>query len=378
MTTLDATDDLAATSAAVQRQARARVLLAQGRADLAEAELRRALAAAPDVPQLHADLTRSLVEQGRNDEAQQAAEAAVRLDPESAFAHCTLADILWVRQRSAEAIAAALEAIRLDPAKADYRAKLAEISFFGEGCPLDSLAAAEAGLAIDPEHLWCSQLRAFALLELGRPAEATEAAGAVLRRAADDSLAHVVRGWALLDTKDRQGAEEHFRAALRLDPRSRWAKEGLRSALRARYAGYRRPTLTWTKPIPERDLPRWKRRQVRWAGFWLALLFAPVVAALAGVGMLLWVVFTIARGGWRLATDARAARRLRRDPLGQHLFPADDPNVSFGVAACGFLALAAVDAAVAWKTDSLGHAVAALILVVIALGLVLRQRWTAS
>ena len=280
--------------------------------------------------------------------------------------------------RSQEAIATALAAIRLDPAKADYRAKLAEIYYFGMDRPLESLAAAEAGLALDPEHLWCGQLRAFALLQLNRSVEAAEAAGAVLRRAADDAMAHAIRGWALLDTKDRQGAEEHFRSALRLDPRSRWAKEGLRSALRARHAGYRRPKLTWQKPIPERELPWWKREQVRWAAFWSALLFAPVLAALAGVGIILWAVFKIARGTWRLAMDARAARRLRRDPLGQHLFPAPDPNVSYGVAAWGFLALAVVDVAVAWQTNSLGHAIAALILGVIMLGLVLRRRRAAS
>ena len=376
--TPDAMGDLAGAMIAATRVERARVLLVQGRAGLAERELRQALAADPSDSRAHAYLARCLVEQERNDEAQQAAEAAVRLDPESAFAHCTLADVLWVRQRSAEAIATALEAIRLDPTKADYRAKLAEIYFFGEDRPLDSLAAAEAGLALDPEHLWCGQLRAFALLELGRPAEAAEAAGAVLRRAADDPMAHAIRGWALLDTKDRRGAEEHFRAALRLDPRSGWAREGLRSALRARYAGYRRPKMNWTRRIPEREVPRWKRGQVRWAGFWLALLVAPVLAALAGVGILLWAVFTIARGTWRLATDARAARRLRRDPLGQHLFPEADPNVPYEVAACGLLALAAVDAAVAWKTDSLGHAIAALALAAIALGLLVKRRRTAA
>lgn len=372
-TTLDESVDGVAVAARA-RVERARVLLVQGRAGLAERELRQALAAEPSDPRAHAYLAQCLVEQERNDEAQEAAEAAVRQDPESAFAHCTLADVLWARQRPAEAIATALEAIRLDPAKADYRAKLAEIYFFGVDRPLDSLAATEAGLVLDPEHLWCGQLRSFALLELGRPAEAAAAAGALLRRAADDAMAHAIRGWALLDMKDRQGAEEHFRTALRLDSGFGWAKAGLRSALRARYAGYRRPKLTWKRPIPERELPWWKRGQVRWAGFWLALLFAPVLAALAGAGILLWVVFKIARGTWRLTTDAVAARRLRRDPLGQHLFPEADPNVPYGVAACGLLALAAVDAAVAWTTDSFGHAIAALVLVVIGLGLLVKHR----
>ncbi len=374
----DAMDGLTGAVVAAARVERARVLLVQGRAGLAERELRQALAADPSDSRAHAYLAQCLVEQERTDEAQQEAEAAVRLDPESAHAHCTLADVLWVRQRLPEATEAAMTAIRLDPSKSDCRAKLAEIYFFGLDRPLDSLAAAEAGLALDPEHLWSGQIRAFALLELGRPAEAAEAAGAVLRRAADDSMAHAIRGWAPLDTKDRQGAEEHFRAALSLDPRSSWAKEGLRSALRARYAGYRRPKLTWKKSIPERELPWWKRGQVRWAGFWLALLVAPVLAALAGVGILLWAIFKIARGTWCLVTDARAARRLRRDPLGEHLFPEADPNVSYGVAACGLLVLAAVDAAVAWKTDSLGHAFAALVVAVIGCGLLVKRRWTAS
>jgi tetratricopeptide (TPR) repeat protein len=372
-TTLDESVDGVAI-AALARVERALVLLGQGRAELAERELRQALAVEPGDARAHAYLARCLVEQERNEEAQRSAESAVRLDPESAFAHCTLADVLWERGRAAEAIEEVMEAIGLDPFKPDYRAKLAEISFFGLNRPLDSLAAAEAGLALDPEHVWCGHLRAFALLELRRPAEAAVAAGAILRRAADDPMAHAIRGWALLDTKDRTGAEEHFRTALRLDPGSRWAQEGLRSSLRARYAGYRRPKLTWTRAVPEWELPAWKRGQVRWAGFWLAVLFAPVIAALAGVGILLWVAFRIARGTWRLTSDALAARQLRRDPLGEHLFPAPDPTVPYGVAACGVLALAMVDAAVAWKTDSVGHAVATMALVVIGLALLV-QGW---
>ena len=339
--------------------ARAWVLTDQRRDDLAEAELRRALAADPTDPRPHAYLSFCLSARGRHGEARDEAETAVRLDPEWPDAHAALANVLLARGRATEALAAISEAIRLAPDSPDFRAKLADIHFNG-GRPSEALATAETGLALDVEHTLCAQLRALALLRLGRPAEAASGAAAVIRREADNAILHAIRGWALLQTGDRAEAEVHLRAALRLDPGYAWARDGLAQALRARYPGYRRPSLSQNRPATDGEHSPRERGQVRTAGFWLALILAPLLVMFVAVGSVLWVLGVTVRGTWRLAADTAAALRLRRDPLGRHLYPPSRLATALWEAACGYVSLAALVAAIAsghgalWLNSGLG------------------------
>ena len=87
---------------------------------------------------------------------------------------------------------------------------------------------------MDPEHGPCANLAAMALRRLGRPKEAKRILDATLGRRPDDATTHTNLGWSLLQAGDHKGAREHFRDALRLDPTSDWARQGMVQALKAR------------------------------------------------------------------------------------------------------------------------------------------------
>jgi hypothetical protein len=92
---------------------------------------------------------------------------------------------------------------------------------------------AEEGLALDPEHAGCTNLRAMALVKLGRTAEAGDTIDAALARVPETSATHANRGWTLLEQGKADAALGHFREALRLDPENEWARRGIVEALKA-------------------------------------------------------------------------------------------------------------------------------------------------
>ncbi|HYG33543.1 MAG TPA: tetratricopeptide repeat protein, partial [Clostridia bacterium] len=61
---------------------------------------------------------------------------------------------------------------------------------------------------------------------------------AALARNPENSITHANQGWALLEQGDPKKALEHFREALRLDPESEWARQGIIEALKARHFLY--------------------------------------------------------------------------------------------------------------------------------------------
>jgi tetratricopeptide (TPR) repeat protein len=212
---------------------RAVLLLQQSRHDLAEGELRQALAAEPGDAHAHALLALCLAHGEQFKEATEEAQQAIHLAPDFSFAHYALARILHDRAREDEAIPAINEAIRLDPSDADYLALLAQIQLAERRWPA-ALEAAEQGLQHDPEHVACTNLRAMALVKLGRKAEAGMTIDSALAKNPDNSLTHANQGWTLLERGDPGKALEHFRESLRLDPDNEWARHGIVEALKAR------------------------------------------------------------------------------------------------------------------------------------------------
>jgi tetratricopeptide (TPR) repeat protein len=211
---------------------RAVLLFGQARHELAEEQLRQALAAEPRFASAHALLGLCLAKRERFDEAEVEARQAVHLGPDLPFGHYALASILEDRQRLDEAAGAVTEALRLDPEDADYHALHAQIRFKRREWPL-ALAAAEGGLKFDPEHVACNNLRAMALVKLGRKADAGATIAATLAREPENSVTHANRGWTLLEQGERKRALEHFRESMRLDPANDWARSGIVEALKA-------------------------------------------------------------------------------------------------------------------------------------------------
>src|SRR4029077_11267359 len=84
---------------------RGRLLFQQSRYDLAEAELRQALAEDPNDAYAHALLAMCLAEREEFPDATAEARQAIHLEPDSPFTHYVLAQVLHDRHHNAEALA---------------------------------------------------------------------------------------------------------------------------------------------------------------------------------------------------------------------------------------------------------------------------------
>lgn len=217
---------------------RAFLLLQQGRVDLAETELRRALAEDPNDAETHALLALALCDLSREAEALEEANRAIGLAPELTPAHLARSQALLQLDRAADAEASAREAIRIDPADADAFAALSA-ALTARRQRQEALDAAEQALRLDPEHPSATNLRAIALVRLGRRDEASGAIEGALSRDPENAVSHANRGWTLLHQNDVKGAMLSFREALRLEPGNEWARSGILEAMKARNPVYR-------------------------------------------------------------------------------------------------------------------------------------------
>jgi len=214
------------------------LLLRQGRAPQAEQELRRLLHDDPSDPLAHGWLGMTLLEQNKLPEGQQEAELAIHLAPEYDFAYYLLS-LAYLRQHQPQQAQEAIEqALALDPADPSYHHTLGVIRF-QRGQWEAALRAAETGLRYDPTHVDCLGLRGRCLARLGRRADATDSLQQALRHDSADAGTHADAGWVALEAGKPKQALEHFREALRLQPTSEYAREGLVEALKARYWLYR-------------------------------------------------------------------------------------------------------------------------------------------
>ncbi len=220
-----------------QNLERALLLFQQSRHDMAEAELRQALAAEPHDAYAHALLALCLAHRENYQESTDEARQAIHLSPDFPFAHYALAHVLFDRNCFPEALNAINESIRLEPEDADYFSLLANIHL-QERRWQDALNAAEQGLQFNPEHIGCTNLRAMAMIKLGRKVEAGATIDSALSKNPDSSLTHANRGWALLEQGEPKKAAEHFCEALRLNPENEWARQGIIEALKARNVVY--------------------------------------------------------------------------------------------------------------------------------------------
>ncbi len=217
---------------------RAQLLMQQHRFELAEEQLRLALAHGTETATAHALLALCLSERGKFDEATTEAQQAIHEAPDEALGFHALATIQWKRNQLSEAQATISEAIRLEPWNSQHFHVLSGI----EGNRYrwnESLAAAEQGLACDPDDIGCNNLRAIALVNLGRKEEAGQSIDATLSKNPEDAVTHANQGWTLLHQRQPLDAMKHFREALRLEPDLEWARVGIIEAMKARFFVYR-------------------------------------------------------------------------------------------------------------------------------------------
>lgn len=199
----------------------------------AERQLRLAIQEDPNDPQSYALLAITLSALKRGDEALDCANQAILLAPEYPSGHYAAALALLILERYEKGIMAVKEALRLESDDVRFYALLSQLHLARSEWPA-ALQAAEAGLEIDAEDDQCVDLRSIALVNLGRRAEAGIAIDDNLRRNPENPISHANQGWSLLHAGQHLQALEHFREALRLDPQSGWARQGIIESLRAR------------------------------------------------------------------------------------------------------------------------------------------------
>jgi Flp pilus assembly protein TadD len=212
-------------------------LMDEGSYQDAASHLRPLLAAHPDDARPWMLLAAVRAELGNLGSAVTAAEKAVALTPDNAYAHWLLGSLLFTNKQYKRALEEAEASLRLDYDSADsYVLKGRALAALGRR--EEAIKPLEGALVVDPEHDGARRLRALFLEQTGRTEEARGEFMAALERDADDAFAHTGRGWIGLRTGETNTAA-HFRNALRIDPDSEWAKEGLIQSLKARNPVFR-------------------------------------------------------------------------------------------------------------------------------------------
>lgn len=229
------------------------LLMEQNRYDLALSEIESLLADSPDFSFAHALRSLCLGEIGQKAEAETAARAAIELNPYEHFAFYALARAIDEHKRYHEALQAIRTAIELDPENGLYWRQQAFIQF-ARHLWKESLASTDQALMLNAEDAHALNLRAYALRALGRTSEAAEASQRALEIEPDLAMGHFEQGWALLRMAKPRVAEERFLEALRIDPNFTPAQEGLKEAIRSRFAPYRWITgyQHWLRRFPPR------------------------------------------------------------------------------------------------------------------------------
>jgi len=223
------------------------------------------------------------------------ARIAVQRDPENAFAHWTLGAILEDARRYEEAETAALRCLEIAPWHVLGYTLLAHVHF-GRGRWPEAIAAADAGLAVDPADEGCQALRMVALRNRDGSNRWAGSLDSLLRRFPASSWVRAGQGWAALEGGGAADARMHFEQALSLDPTSEWARSGLIEATKAQNPIYRLILrfFLWFDRLPTR---------LRWGIIAAGLiLFAalrdatradPTLAPVAVPLMASWVVFVL-------------------------------------------------------------------------------------
>jgi tetratricopeptide (TPR) repeat protein len=149
------------------------------------------------------------------EEAEVHAELALAIAPNEGFAHFARAEVLAESGHSDEAIEEIKQAIALESTQPDYYALLAEI-YYRRTRREEALAAAERGLAIDPQHAGCQDRKTQAINYL------------------EDRLGHrsTDEGTALLREGKYREAAAKFCQALEKNPTRGYVRDSLLMALR--------------------------------------------------------------------------------------------------------------------------------------------------
>jgi tetratricopeptide (TPR) repeat protein len=209
----------------------------------AEAALRGFVAYNPQNWMGHYYLGCSLLAQSDNqpdkiEEGLKEAQKTVTLCPDIENGYFLLTWAHLCRRKPIAALSAVHQGMRINPQSA-WGYSLTSRAHAQQRDWSQMLLAAQAGLKISPDHNALLNSQAEALIMLNRKEEARIAIEMALHSDPSSSYAHKNYGWLALYNDNPMEAFPHFREALRLDPTSDSAHEGLLQSLHAHNPLYR-------------------------------------------------------------------------------------------------------------------------------------------
>lgn len=199
-----------------------------GRPDASEAEFRRAVAVAPELPQAPFFLGNLLKETGRLAEAIACFRRAVALEPRFADARFNLGNALRQTGDREAALDSYRQAAALRPGHAETLFQLGQ-TLHELGRFVEAITAYDAVLRLAPGHAPTQLLRGDALGAAGRRDDAIEAYRRAIAAAPELAAAHGNLGVALLRRGQREAALDSFRRAIALAPGfvAAWYNQGI-------------------------------------------------------------------------------------------------------------------------------------------------------
>lgn len=175
---------------------------------------------------------------GRQKEALATIEQAVRAAPGVSGHHALKAIMVGSVHSIDFAMGPANEAIRLDPTSPYAWYVRAKLHLDARKLP-KAEADARKALEYDPNHDASANILSHALRMQGKMAENASQLAGMLARNPEDEGNHTAAGWNALQLGKYEDAQKHFREALRLDPQSEFARNGLIESFKARSRLYR-------------------------------------------------------------------------------------------------------------------------------------------
>ncbi len=217
---------------------RGRQLMSHNRTKEAIAEFRKELAQNPENPFAFALLSNCYLQERQFAEALEVAKRAIQLEPEIPELYSFLGQAYYYNKKSVEAREAVEAGLQLNPNHAPFYHLLGTIDLYEEDWNA-ALQHAEQGLEIDAEHVDLINLRAQALIQLNRKDEASATLDYALHKAPENAFSHTNKGWVAVENDQYDDAIEHFKEALRLDPTFKFARTGLKEAIKGKNYLYR-------------------------------------------------------------------------------------------------------------------------------------------